>query len=190
MEIKVKLVHGAFMFVDQFALKREDGVVSLDLSGKDDAFIKTIAMSIGCGKVVSDTDHEEVLKLISDRDARYQAATQMGVKTHVPEVTIVDEIEDVIEAPVEILEIVEKEEEPVEETKAEEETEDKPEEEELPKDLELPDMNLNSLLRGNNKTVANKIKSAGLNPEQKDELLALEEAGRNRATIKSVIKDS
>lgn len=179
MEIQIKLIAKSFLFIDDFALKKTEGIVPLDLSNKSDAFIRTIAASVACGIVESDFTQEEILGLIKDDEMKYNASKFLGVEAQVPEVL------DVMDAPVEILEAEIETEEVAEEETEEEET--VPSEDELPQELNIPESTLKELLVGTTKSVSRKIGNAELSEDDKKALYALEEEGRNRATIKSLL---
>lgn len=175
MEIKLKLVSKAFLFIEDFSLSKSDGEVTLDLSSKDDIFIKTIITNIACGISESNVDWKEMISCIKDEDIRKSTYDQLGVEVDT------SKFKDTIEAKAEILEAE------IEESDEDETEEALPTEEEMPAVLEVPESALQDLLKGTTKSVAKKVKSANLSEEDKQALFALEEQGRNRATIKSLL---
>ena len=177
MKVKVKLIHGAFLFIDNIQIERETQEV--DLQGKSDAFIRTLALQIACGKVQSDKKYEALIAIIENDGVKYETAILTGVNTSAPKV----KIEDIIEAPVEVLEVIS------EEVTEVEGVADTVSAEDLPEEISIPAIELAELLSGTSKNVVTALKAATLTEDQKIELLGLEEEGKNRATVKTAIEE-
>jgi hypothetical protein len=193
MEIKIRLVHGAFIFIDDFSIKRSDGDVKINLDGKPDAFLRTVATSIACGVLQSETAAIQVIELIKNGKLRQSTANSIGLNSS-------NGFEDIIESEVEILEVELEQEEEVEiedETDEEEDEEVEVEDEIVPADklpqdstLDSEDEELKKLLVGNAKIVNRKLKSARLTEDQKEKLVTIESDTRNRTTIITAIQEA
>ena len=164
MLIKISLLKKSFFFLDGLNLKRADGEVEVELSTKTDAFKATIARSISSGILRSDTDPSEVLSLIEDnlfKDNLKAVILPIG-----------NDFIDVVESEVEIMDVE------VEEVIA------PPEAEQIDAAV---DGKVFDILKGTNKSVSAKIRTANLSDSDKETLLNREISTKNRTVIKKLL---
>lgn len=175
MEIKIKLLSKAFLFIDNFGLTKSDGEKVLDLTNRSDSFIKTVITNLAYGISEADVDWKDLISLIKDSNIRKDVEDQLGVNVSI--------FSDTIDAVTEVLEIVT--EEVIEET--EEEQEEVPMQDTLPEENKIPEMNLADLLEGTTKIVSRRLLNADLSDEDKATLLSLETQGKDRVAVKSLL---
>ena len=68
MIINLQLLRSAFFFLGELCLSKNGDPVDVDISNKDDGFIKSIALSIRSGVLNTDADISDIVKHIKDRD--------------------------------------------------------------------------------------------------------------------------
>jgi hypothetical protein len=179
--MQVKLNTKSLLFIVDFAISKAEGTKEVSIENGSDQFKRTLAASIRCGVLASDVDFKDIVATMKNPELKALAEVELGLK--------VSGFADVIKAPVEILEIETAEE--VEET-----VQDEPVEEDAPADCKstgdivIPDAVLADLLKGTNRVVAKRLKSATLSNEDKLKLLEIEGEGKNRATVISLIKEA
>jgi hypothetical protein len=185
MEIEVKLIHGSFIFIDKFSIKKSDGKVKINLSDKSDAFLRTVASSILCGVLQSDSDVTAIVGLIRDVQTRSVVAASLGLQVSL-------DVLDTMDAPAEIISDAELEsaDDVVDETVDEQDESEQDESEQEETAEEDSGDNLKGLLTGNTKAIYRKIVAAKLDQAQKAKLVEIEESSRNRTSVISVIKES
>lgn len=168
MIIDVNLLRSTFYFLEDLTLTKNSGPQSVDISSKNDAFIRALALGIKAGTLESNIELEDLAKYVKDIPTRVGLQRVLGlIEDKVIEVVaevIVDAIEDIAEAASDVAETVS----------------DFFEEEEV---------DIQELLSGTNKQVLSKIKDATLTPEQIKELENTESQNKNRAIILAAIKE-
>lgn len=168
MIIDVNLLRSTFYFLEDLTLTKNSGPQSVDISSKNDAFIRALALGIKAGTLESNIELEDLAKYVKDIPTRVGLQRVLGlIEDKVIEVVaevIVDAIEDIAEAASGVAETVS----------------DFFEEEEV---------DIQELLSGTNKQVLSKIKDATLTPEQIKELENTESQNKNRAIILAAIKE-
>lgn len=168
MIIDVNLLRSTFYFLEDLTLTKNSGPQSVDISSKNDAFIRALALGIKAGTLESNIELEDLAKYVKDIPTRVGLQRVLGlIEDKVIEVVaevIVDAIEDIAEAASDVAETVS-------DFFGEEE------------------VDIQELLSGTNKQVLSKIKDATLTPEQIKELENTESQNKNRAIILAAIKE-
>lgn len=168
MIIDVNLLRSTFYFLEDLTLTKNSGPQSVDISSKNDAFIRALALGIKAGTLESNIELEDLAKYVKDIPARVGLQRVLGlIEDKVIEVVaevIVDTIEDIAEAASDVAETVS-------DFFGEEE------------------VDIQELLSGTNKQVLSKIKDVTLTPEQIKELENTESQNKNRAIILAAIKE-
>ncbi len=168
MIIDVNLLRSTFYFLEDLTLTKNSGPQSVDISSKNDAFIRALALGIKAGTLESNIELEDLAKYVKDIPTRVGLQRVLGlIEDKVIEVVaevIVDTIEDIAEAASDVAETVS-------DFFGEEE------------------VDIQELLSGTNKQVLSKIKDATLTPEQIKELENTESQNKNRAIILAAIKE-
>ena len=168
MIIDVNLLRSTFYFLEDLTLTKNSGPQSVDISSKNDAFIRALALGIKAGTLESNIELEDLAKYVKDIPTRVGLQRVLGlIEDKVIEVVaevIVDAIEDIAEAASDVAETVS-------DFFGEEE------------------VDVQELLSGTNKQVLSKIKDATLTPEQIKELENTESQNKNRAIILAAIKE-
>ena len=145
MIIDVNLLRSTFYFLEDLTLTKNSGPQSVDISSKNDAFIRALALGIKAGTLESNIELEDLAKYVKDIPTRVGLQRVLGlIEDKVIEVVaevIVDTIEDIAEAASDVAETVS-------DFFGEEE------------------VDIQELLSGTNKQVLSKIKDATLTPEQ------------------------
>jgi len=159
MKIKLSLIDKNFFFLDGLNIVKGQEE-EVDLAGKPDTFIASIASSIAVGILKSETTHSVVVGLMKEDDYRNVMAKRLRVD--------LNKTQDVIKTKPVITNI---------------EVEEEPE----PEAVEDPDKDLHTLLLGSNRSVSTKLKAADLTSEDKEKLLAAEKDGKNRAVVKKLL---
>jgi|GEM_PF-4119557 len=162
MIINLQLLRSAFFFLGDLCLSKNGDPVDIDISNKDDGFIKSIALSIRSGVLDTDTDISDIVKNIKDLPSRIELQRILGLA------------EDIIEVVADSAEVI------VDLLDGDEEAEEDKQEE---KDI-------SSLLSGSVKQVVLKIKEANLSDEEKIELISIEEANKNRSIVIAAINEA
>lgn len=162
MIINLQLLRSAFFFLGDLCLSKNGDPVDIDISNKDDGFIKSIALSIISGVLDTDTDISDIVKNIKDLPSRIELQRILGLA------------EDIIEVVADSAEVI------VDLLDGDEEAEEDKQEE---KDI-------SSLLSGSVKQVVLKIKEANLSDEEKIELISIEEANKNRSIVIAAINEA
>ena len=160
MIINLQLLRSAFFFLGELCLSKNGDPVDVDISNKDDGFIKSIALSIRSGVLNTDADISDIVKHIKDLPSRIELQRILGLAEDVIEV-----IADSVEVIVDLFDG------------------DKEEEKQQEKDI-------SSLLSGPVKQVVLKIKEANLSDEEKIELISIEEANKNRSIVIAAINEA
>lgn len=168
MIINLQLLRSAFFFLGELCLSKNGDPVDVDISNKDDGFIKSIALSIRSGVLNTDADISDIVKHIKDLPSRIELQRAIGLP------------EDVIEVVADSVEVISDLFDGDEETETETETEEEKQQE---KDI-------SSLLSGPIKQVVLKIKEANLSDEEKIELISIEEANKNRSIVIAAINEA
>lgn len=168
MIIDVNLLRSTFYFLEDLTLTKNSGPQSVDISSKNDAFIRALALGIKAGTLESNIELEDLAKYVKDIPTRVGLQRVLGlIEDKVIEVVaevIVDTIEDIAEAASDVAETVS-------DFFGEEE------------------VDIQELLSGTNKQVLSKIKDVTLTPEQIKELENTESQNKNRAIILAAIKE-
>ena len=162
MIINLQLLRSAFFFLGELCLSKNGDPVDVDISNKDDGFIKSIALSIRSGVLNTDADISDIVKHIKDLPSRIELQRILGLA------------EDVIEVVADSVEVI------ADLFDGDEETEEEKQQE---KDI-------SSLLSGPIKQVVLKIKEANLSDEEKIELISIEEANKNRSIVIAAINEA
>ncbi len=170
MIINLQLLRSAFFFLGELCLSKNGDPVDVDISNKDDGFIKSIALSIRSGVLNTDADISDIVKHIKDLPSRIELQRILGLT------------EDVIEVVADSVEVISDLFDGDEGTETETETETE-EEKQQEKDI-------SSLLSGPIKQVVLKIKEANLSDEEKIELISIEEANKNRSIVIAAINEA
>jgi hypothetical protein len=168
MIINLQLLRSAFFFLGELCLSKNGDPVDVDLSNKDDGFIKSIALSIRSGVLNTDADISDIVKHIKDLPSRIELQRILGLT------------EDVIEVVADSVEVISDLFDGDEETETETAIEEEKQQE---KDI-------SSLLSGPIKQVVLKIKEANLSDEEKIELISIEEANKNRSIVIAAINEA
>ena len=168
MIINLQLLRSAFFFLGELCLSKNGDPVDVDISNKDDGFIKSIALSIRSGVLNTDADISDIVKHIKDLPSRIELQRILGLA------------EDVIEVVADSVEVISDLFDGDEETETETETEEEKQQE---KDI-------SSLLSGPIKQIVLKIKEANLSDEEKIELISIEEANKNRSIVIAAINEA
>ncbi len=168
MIINLQLLRSAFFFLGELCLSKNGDPVDVDISNKDDGFIKSIALSIRSGVLNTDADISDIVKHIKDLPSRIELQRILGLT------------EDVIEVVADSVEVISDLFDGDEGTETETETEEEKQQE---KDI-------SSLLSGPIKQVVLKIKEANLSDEEKIELISIEEANKNRSIVIAAINEA
>ena len=163
MIINLQLLRSAFFFLGELCLSKNGDPVDVDISNKDDGFIKSIALSIRSGVLNTDADISDIVKHIKDLPSRIELQRILGLA------------EDVIEVVADSVEAVSDLFDGDEETETEEKQQEK---------------DISSLLSGPIKQVVLKIKEANLSDEEKIELISIEEANKNRSIVIAAINEA
>ena len=164
MIINLQLLRSAFFFLGELCLSKNGDPVDIDISNKDDGFIKSIALSIRSGVLNTDADISDVVKNIKDLPSRIELQRILGLA------------EDVIEVVADSVEVISDLFDGDEETEAKEEKQQ--------------EKDISSLLSGPIKQVVLKIKEANLSDEEKIELISIEEANKNRSIVIAAINEA
>lgn len=166
MIINLQLLRSAFFFLGELCLSKNGDPVDVDISNKDDGFIKSIALSIRSGVLDTDADISDIVKHIKDLPSRIELQRILGLAEDVIEVVAdsVEVISDLFDGDKET------------ETEAEEEKQQ--------------EKDISSLLSGPIKQVVLKIKEANLSDEEKIELISIEEANKNRSIVIAAINEA
>lgn len=164
MIINLQLLRSAFFFLGELCLSKNGDPVDVDISNKDDGFIKSIALSIRSGVLNTDADISDIVKHIKDLPSRIELQRILGLA------------EDVIEVVADSVEVISDLFDGDEETEAEEEKQQ--------------EKDISSLLSGPIKQVVLKIKEANLSDEEKIELISIEEANKNRSIVIAAINEA
>ncbi|WP_288983402.1 hypothetical protein [uncultured Flavobacterium sp.] len=166
MIINLQLLRSAFFFLGELCLSKNGDPVDVDISNKDDGFIKSIALSIRSGVLNTDADISDIVKNIKDLPSRIELQRILGLA------------EDVIEVVADSVEVIS------DLFDGDEETETETEEE------KQQEKDISSLLSGPIKQVVLKIKEANLSDEEKIELISIEEANKNRSIVIAAINEA
>lgn len=166
MIINLQLLRSAFFFLGELCLSKNGDPVDIDISNKDDGFIKSIALSIRSGVLNTDADISDIVKHIKDLPSRIELQRILGLA------------EDVIEVVADSVEVIS------DLFDGDEETETETEEE------KQQEKDISSLLSGPIKQVVLKIKEANLSDEEKIELISIEEANKNRSIVIAAINEA
>lgn len=166
MIINLQLLRSAFFFLGELCLSKNGDPVDVDISNKDDGFIKSIALSIRSGVLNTDADISDIVKHIKDLPSRIELQRILGLT------------EDVIEVVADSVEVIS------DLFDGDEETETETEEE------KQQEKDISSLLSGPIKQVVLKIKEANLSDEEKIELISIEEANKNRSIVIAAINEA
>ena len=166
MIINLQLLRSAFFFLGELCLSKNGDPVDIDISNKDDGFIKSIALSIRSGVLNTDADISDIVKNIKDLPSRIELQRILGLA------------EDVIEVVADSVEVIS------DLFDGDEETETETEEE------KQQEKDISSLLSGPIKQVVLKIKEANLSDEEKIELISIEEANKNRSIVIAAINEA
>lgn len=166
MIINLQLLRSAFFFLGELCLSKNGDPVDVDISNKDDGFIKSIALSIRSGVLNTDADISDIVKHIKDLPSRIELQRILGLA------------EDVIEVVADSVEVIS------DLFDGDEETETETEEE------KQQEKDISSLLSGPIKQVVLKIKEANLSDEEKIELISIEEANKNRSIVIAAINEA
>lgn len=164
MIINLQLLRSAFFFLGELCLSKNGDPVDIDISNKDDGFIKSIALSIRSGVLNTDADISDIVKHIKDLPSRIELQRILGLA------------EDVIEVVADSVEVISDLFDGDEETETEEEKQQ--------------EKDISSLLSGPIKQVVLKIKEANLSDEEKIELISIEEANKNRSIVIAAINEA
>lgn len=164
MIINLQLLRSAFFFLGELCLSKNGDPVDVDISNKDDGFIKSIALSIRSGVLNTDADISDIVKHIKDLPSRIELQRILGLA------------EDVIEVVADSVEVISDLFDGDEETETEEEKQQ--------------EKDISSLLSGPIKQVVLKIKEANLSDEEKIELISIEEANKNRSIVIAAINEA
>jgi hypothetical protein len=165
MKVELKSIHNTFFFIEDVCLVKHEAPKEIDLDGKSDGFLQSIILGASSGLIGCSVPNEKLIKLIKNKLVRDNLKNVIGLKVDDEPV-----FEDVISAPVEVVDV-----------KIEESTDD---EDDI---VEPQEPKLEDILDGAPKVVATKIKAAALSDEQKLILLDLEEKGKNRAVVISAL---
>ena len=160
MIINLQLLRSAFFFLGELCLSKNGDPVDVDISNKDDGFIKSIALSIRSGVLDTDADISDIVKNIKDLPSRIELQRILGLAEDIIEV-----VADSVEVIVDLF--------------------DGDEEEEKQQEKDI-----SSLLSGPVKQVVLKIKEANLSDEEKIELISIEEANKNRSIVIAAINEA
>ena len=166
MIINLQLLRSAFFFLGELCLSKNGDPVDVDISNKDDGFIKSIALSIRSGVLNTDADISDIVKHIKDLPSRIELQRILGLA------------EDVIEVVADSVEVIS------DLFDGDEETETETEEE------KQQEKDISSLLSGPIKQIVLKIKEANLSDEEKIELISIEEANKNRSIVIAAINEA
>lgn len=164
MKIKIHLQEKTFFFLGNINIAKADGQVEIDLSGKQDNVIGTIASSIAMGIIGSDTAYSSIVDQIKDVDLKKDLQIQLGIES--------TDFQDTEEVKVEIVE-----------AEVEVQVEDK-EAEEVATEIRVITADI---LDGASKTVATRIKKMDLTEDEAKVLLAMEISGKKRILIKKIL---
>lgn len=164
MIINLQLLRSAFFFLGELCLSKNGDPVDVDISNKDDGFIKSIALSIRSGVLNTDADISDIVKHIKDLPSRIELQRILGLA------------EDVIEVVADSAEVISDLFDGDEEAETEEEKQQ--------------EKDISSLLSGSIKQVVLKIKEANLSDEEKIELISIEEANKNRSIVIAAINEA
>lgn len=96
MIINLQLLRSAFFFLGELCLSKNGDPVDVDISNKDDGFIKSIALSIRSGVLDTDADISDVVKNIKDLPSRIELQRILGLAEDVIEV-VADSVEVVVD---------------------------------------------------------------------------------------------
>ena len=86
MIINLQLLRSAFFFLGELCLSKNGDPVDVDISNKDDGFIKSIALSIRSGVLNTDADISDIVKNIKDLPSRIELQRILGLAEDVIEV--------------------------------------------------------------------------------------------------------
>lgn len=92
MIINLQLLRSAFFFLGELCLSKNGDPVDIDISNKDDGFIKSIALSIRSGVLNTDADISDIVKHIKDLPSRIELQRILGLTEDVIEV-VADSVE-------------------------------------------------------------------------------------------------
>lgn len=92
MIINLQLLRSAFFFLGELCLSKNGDPVDVDISNKDDGFIKSIALSIRSGVLNTDADISDIVKHIKDLPSRIELQRILGLAEDVIEV-VADSVE-------------------------------------------------------------------------------------------------
>lgn len=92
MIINLQLLRSAFFFLGELCLSKNGDPVDVDISNKDDGFIKSIALSIRSGVLNTDADISDIVKNIKDLPSRIELQRILGLAEDVIEV-VADSVE-------------------------------------------------------------------------------------------------
>jgi hypothetical protein len=184
MKANLELIHGSFLFVEDFSLSLGTGSKEVDISSRSDVFKAAIGKAILFGQVKSDINAKDIISSIRDNEFRSATEVECGFKESV-------KFKDIEKAPVEIVEAtIEEDNSNNDNNNDEDDLVDGPEEDNANvASIEIPVAQLQEILKGNIAAVAKKVKEAKLSEAEVAKLIQIEETGKNRATILSMLKD-
>ncbi len=96
MIINLQLLRSAFFFLGDLCLSKNGDPVDVDISNKDDGFIKSIALSVRSGVLDTDANISDIVKHIKDLPSRIELQRILGLAEDVIEV-VADSVEVVVD---------------------------------------------------------------------------------------------
>ena len=178
MKIKVKLLSSTYYFLSDITLTKEGGETELDLEGRSDHIIRSLAVAVRGGTLSCDKTFKELVDIIQDQEIR--VSTQMSLGLPVAEFT------DTVKAgPFTVASVEEKEKEVEVVIEVDPDTEDEDPAETDPTGEEEEDdlLDVESFLKGNSKSVIISIKKSDLTDAQRKALIEKEGSGANRSSV-------